>query len=166
MSYCLCHEGCIHLVILIKDCLVWLEVSYRLTKWTVIKQCIFQLLPVLCYINWQSTINFKIKSWHEWLYSNKWITKTFNVHIKNNPAITFQLYFTYFQATKHSWQLFMKRHQCAKMCSVWNNNFRKKNSIEMYFKNKIKENKVTELESFKAVSSSYLPLSPIRNSRL
>lgn len=76
---------------------------------TVIKWWIFQLLPTLCYIKWQSTINFKIKSWHEWLYSNKWTTKTFNAHIKNNPAITFQLYFIYFQATKHSWQLFMKR---------------------------------------------------------
>lgn len=30
----------------------------------------------------------------------------------------------------------------------------------MYFKNKIKENKVTEPESFKAVSSSYKPYSP------
>lgn len=94
------------------------------------------------------------------------IIQAFNAHVKNNTAITFQLHFTYFQATKHSWQLFMKRNQCAKIFSVWNNNSSKKNSIEMYFKNKIKENKVTEPESFKALFSSYIPLSPKTNPRL
>lgn len=55
------------------------------------------------------------------------------------------MYFTYFKAVKHSWQLFIKGYQCAKMCSVRGNNTRKNISIEMYFKNKIKEEKLQNL---------------------
>lgn len=91
----------------------------------VVKWCIFQLLSMLYYTKWQIQQNFKVKSWREWSYSNKWTTETFDAHIKKYPAITFQLYFFYFQATNCSWQLFMKRDQCAKVCSAWNNSSRK-----------------------------------------